>query len=115
MANAMHLMPELQGEELAYIQAHINNMTDDQAQAFINAYRVRRKNPQDVLIFAIIGLVVIPGLQRFILNQIGMGLLYLFTAGLCLIGSIIDLVNYQKLAFEYNRKVADEVKFGMRG
>jgi hypothetical protein len=38
-----------------------------------------------------------------------MGLLYLFTAGLCLIGSIIDLVNYKAKAFEYNQKVADEV------
>jgi hypothetical protein len=38
-----------------------------------------------------------------------MGLLYLFTGGLCLIGTIVDLVNYQSLAFDYNRKIADEV------
>ncbi|ELR68703.1 TM2 domain family protein [Fulvivirga imtechensis AK7] len=113
MANAMDLMPELHGEELAHVQALINNMDDAKAARFINAYRARRKNPQDVLIFAIIGLLVIPGLQRFILNQIGMGLLYFFTIGLCFIGSIIDLVNYQKLAFEYNQTVADDIKFSM--
>ena len=38
-----------------------------------------------------------------------MGILYLLTGGLCFIGTIIDLVNYQKMAFESNRKVADEV------
>jgi TM2 domain-containing membrane protein YozV len=43
------------------------------------------------------------------LGQIGMGLLYLFTAGLCFIGTIIDLVNYQRLAFEFNQQVANEV------
>ena len=38
-----------------------------------------------------------------------MGLLYLFTGGLCLIGTIVDLVNHQKLAFEHNQKMANEV------
>lgn len=113
MANAIDLMPELYGEELAYVQAIIASMDEEKARRFINAYRARRKNPQDILIFSIIGLLVIPGLQRFLLNQIGMGLLYIFTIGLCFIGSIIDLVNYQKLTFEYNQKIADEVRFSM--
>jgi TM2 domain-containing membrane protein YozV len=52
---------------------------------------------------------VIAGIQRFLVNQIGMGLLYLFTAGLCFVGTIVDLVNYQKLTFDYNRQIADEV------
>jgi hypothetical protein len=37
-----------------------------------------------------------------------MGLLYLFTVGLCFIGSIVDLVNHKDLAMEYNRKIAFE-------
>lgn len=37
-----------------------------------------------------------------------MGLLYLFTGGLCLIGTIIDLVNYKRLAFEYNSTIAQQ-------
>jgi hypothetical protein len=28
--------------------------------------------------------------------------LYLFTGGLCLIGTIVDLVNYKRLATDYN-------------
>lgn len=31
--------------------------------------------------------------------QIGMGLLYLFTAGLRLVGTIMDLVTHKRLAF----------------
>ena len=36
-------------------------------------------------------------------------ILYLLTLGLCYIGTIIDLVNYRKLAFEYNQEVAARV------
>jgi hypothetical protein len=35
--------------------------------------------------------------------------LYFLTAGLCLIGTIVDLVNHRKLAFEYNSTVAQQV------
>lgn len=113
MANAMNLMPELQGEELTYIQHIINNMDEEQARKYINVYRARRRNPQEILIFSLIGLLGIAGIQRFVLNQVGMGLLFFFTVGLCYIGTIIDVINYQKLAFEYNQKVADEVRLGM--
>jgi hypothetical protein len=34
--------------------------------------------------------------------------LYLFTGGLCLIGTIVDLVNHKSIAQEYNQKVAME-------
>lgn len=114
MANAMNLMPELQGEELIYIQAVVEKMDEEQARNFIGIYRARRKNPQEILIFSLIGLLGIAGIQRFVLNQAGMGVLFFFTFGLCYIGTIIDTINYQKLTFEYNQKVADEVRLGMR-
>jgi hypothetical protein len=37
-----------------------------------------------------------------------MGILYLFTLGFCLIGTIIDAINYRKLAWEFNKKAAIE-------
>ena len=114
MARAIELFPELQGMELDYIQGIVGPMNDDEAKNFLNIYRARRKRPEDILIFAIVGLFLIPGLQRFLLNQIGMGILFFFTFGLCFIGSIIDLVNYQKLTFEYNQRVADEVRFALQ-
>ena len=38
----------------------------------------------------------------------GMGILYFFTGGLCLIGTIVDLVNHKRLTFEYNQQMARE-------
>ena len=109
MARAIEQLPELEGKELNYIDSLFLNFDDEQAKVFSSAYRAQRKNPQDVLIFAIVGLLVIPGLQRFLIGHIGMGILYFFTIGLCFIGSIIDLVNHKDLAFEYNKKAADSL------
>jgi TM2 domain-containing membrane protein YozV len=109
MAKIIDVLPELTGEEMLYVQRVINEWDDEKARTYANVYRARRKDPQVVLVTALLGLVVVAGVHRFILGQIGMGLLYLFTAGLCFVGTIIDLVNYQKLAFEFNRQVADEV------
>ena len=67
-----------------------------------------------LILTALLGLIILAGVHRFIMGQIGMGLLYLFTAGLCLVGTIVDLVNYQKLAFEYNQKAANEVLIMVR-
>ncbi len=110
MINALNLLPELQGEELNYIQHVMKDMSNESANTFANVYRARRKNPQEILLFTIAGFLGIAGIQRIVLNQVGMGVLYFFTLGLCYIGTIIDLINYQKLTFEYNQKIADEVK-----
>jgi len=109
MARVIDVLPELAGEEMLYVQALLKDMDDDKARSFAGVYRSRRKDPQVILITALLGLVVVAGIHRFLMGQIGMGLLYLFTAGLCFIGTIIDLVNYQKLAFEHNQRIANEV------
>ncbi len=94
---------------MATVQAAIQDLTDEEAEAFAQIYRARRKDEQTILILCLLGLFVIPGIQRFFVDQIGMGILYLFTVGLCIIGSIVDLVNYRKLAEEYNIKIMREV------
>lgn len=109
MPNIFQLLPSLEGEEMSYVQSLINDMTDTQAQQFAMAYSARRKDPTTILILALVGFVGFAGLHRFMLNQIGMGILYFLTAGLCLIGTIVDLVNHRKLAFEYNSVVAQQV------
>lgn len=109
MPNIFQLLPSLEGEEMSYIQSVINDMTDTQAQQFAMAYSARRKDPTTILILALVGFVGFAGLHRFMLNQIGMGILYFLTAGLCVIGTIVDLVNHRKLAFEYNSTVAQQV------
>ena len=95
-------------EEIGFLQQATQGLNENQNKYFFMVYSGRRKSPQDMLIFCLLGLFVIPGLQRFIVGQIGMGILYLFTVGLCFVGSIIDLVNHRTLAFEFNKKVAYE-------
>ena len=114
MPHITHYMPELQEPETTYLQSLVGRMTHDQIQVFASAYRQRRKDPHTVLLTAIIGLVAIPGLQRFWLGQIGMGFLLLFTWGLLLIGSISDLVRYKTLALMYNQRVAQEIATNMQ-
>jgi TM2 domain-containing membrane protein YozV len=109
MPNVMQLMPSLEGDEMVFVQGLIKDLNDNQAQLFANMYLSRRKDPQLILLTCLLGFVVIAGVHRFLLGQIGMGLLFLFTAGLCFIGTIVDLVNYKKLAFEYNAKQAQQI------
>lgn len=115
MANILQLMPYLEGNEMIFVQGLIKDMSDNQAMLFANAYGARRKDPQTILLTTCLGFIVIAGIQRFLLGHIGMGLLYIFTGGLCLIGTIVDLVNYKKLTFEYNQKVAQEVAIMTKG
>ncbi len=108
MAEIYTFIPEAQGQEMMLLKEVTKDYTDDQLQSFTSIYRSRRRDPQMILLLTVLGFVVVAGLQRFMTGQIGMGLLYLFTAGLCFIGTIIDLINYQDLAFEYNRKMIME-------
>ena len=109
MANVVQFLPELDADEQVALQPMMGGMDDAKAQQFAFAYRARRKDPQVILLTTLLGFFVIAGVQRFLLGQIGMGLLYLFTGGLCLIGTILDLVNYKKLALEYNLKEAQQI------
>ncbi|MFY0685609.1 MAG: TM2 domain-containing protein [Cyclobacteriaceae bacterium] len=113
MNNRMYkLFPELANmdmQEMNYIQGLTKDMDDDTMETFAGIYRVQRKDQQTILILSLVGLLVIPGIQRFYLNQIGMGLLFLFTVGLCFIGSIIDLIKYKEMTLEYNVKIAQNI------
>ena len=109
MTRIYDYLPEIEGEEMVFIQNLTRDYTPEQMHNFANIYRSRRKDPQMILLLTLLGLVFIAGIQRFMLGQIGMGLLYVFTGGLCFIGTIVDIVNYKSLAFDYNRQVAAEV------
>jgi TM2 domain-containing membrane protein YozV len=108
MAEIYTFIPEAQGQELVMLQEITKDYNEEQMKSFVALYRSRRRDPQMILLTTILGFVVVAGIQRFIVGQIGMGLLYLFTFGLCFIGTIIDLINYQDLAFEYNRQMMME-------
>jgi len=101
-------LPGITPQEYSYLQTATNGLGEQQVRTFLMIYTGKRKNPSDMLLFCVIGLFLVPGLQRFIVGQIGMGILYLFTAGLCFIGSIIDLINHKELAFEHNQRMVFE-------
>ncbi|AFN74582.1 TM2 domain-containing protein [Melioribacter roseus P3M-2] len=109
MANVYELMPEIMGEEQIFVASIIKNFDDQKAQQFANVYRTRRRDPQTILLLTLVGFLGIAGIQRFITDRMGLGILYLLTGGICMIGTIIDLINYKKIAFEYNQKQAMEI------
>ncbi|MFS8082477.1 MAG: TM2 domain-containing protein [Ginsengibacter sp.] len=100
----LKLLYDITPEELYTINARTSGFSDNQINQFCVFYRSKRKDPQIILLLTLIGLVGVAGIQRFLLDQIGMGILYFLTAGLCLIGTIVDAVNYKSLAMEYNSK-----------
>lgn len=102
-------LPELEGDEALYVSKLMQSMDEDIASRFASVYRARRKDPQTILLTSVIGFFGVAGVQRFIIGQVGMGILYLLTGGLCVIGTIVDMINHKNLAFEYNREVAQEV------
>ena len=114
MANILELMPEIMGEEQMYISSLFKSMDDKQAMQFANVYRTRRRDPQTILLVTLAGFVGIAGIQRFITDQVGLGILYFLTGGICLIGTIIELVNHKNIAFEYNQKQANQIAMMIR-
>ena len=51
-----------------------------------------RKSKMVALILCVIGLFGIAGLHRMYVGKVGSGVLHLFTYGVCMIGTIIDLI-----------------------
>ena len=109
MTQLFQILPELEMQEMTYVQSIVKNFSESQLMNFANIYRNRRRDPQIILLTALIGFIGIAGVHRFLLNQVGMGILYVFTGGICFIGTIVDLINHRQLAFEYNTKIANEV------
>ena len=95
-------------EEYSYLKQVIAGMDTKQAQNFVMFYSGKRKDPQEILLFTLLGFLGLAGVQRFVTGQMGMGILYVFTVGLCFIGTILDIINHKSIALEYNRKTANE-------
>lgn len=105
-----YLIPSVEGEELLLLQSITADLNESELQNFIAVYNNRRRTKDQILISALIGFLGIAGIQRFLVGHIGMGFLYLFTGGLCCIGTIIDIVNHKQLCYEYNQKMARETR-----
>lgn len=106
--NLINMVPAIEGEELVYLQALTKELSEDQLVNFIAVYNGKRKKTDQILLGCVLGFIFVAGIQRFMVRQTGMGILYLLTGGLCFIGTIVDTVNHKKIAFEFNRSMAIE-------
>ena len=111
----MMMLSNLEIEESMFIQNLIKDMDEERQKTFALMYQNKRRDTTLILVTTIIGFFGFAGIQRFLTNQIGMGILYFFTGGLCFIGTIVDLVNHKSLVFEYNQKVALETLEVIKG
>ena len=108
-----YCLPELDERERWFIERLTTGMSETDIRQFAVAYRQGRKDPQLVLLMAVIGIVAVPGLHRFALGQVGLGFLYLLTYGLLLFGTITDIIRHKELAFTYNRQVARRIAINL--
>ena len=106
--NLINLVPAIEGEELIYLQSITRELPEEQLVNFIALYNGKRRKTDQVLLGCVLGFVCVGGIQRFMVGQNGMGILYLLTGGLCLIGTIVDTINHKRLTFEYNQQMARE-------
>ncbi len=104
----MSLLYDTTPEELIQIDALTKGFSNEQLQQFVMIYRTKRKDEQTILLCCLLGLVFFAGIHRFLMGQIGMGILYLFTGGLCFIGTIVDAINHKQLTLEFNQKMMGE-------
>ncbi|RYY62450.1 MAG: TM2 domain-containing protein [Chitinophagaceae bacterium] len=102
------MMPGLQPDELLTIRSVTRDYSEQELAHFYTLYAGKRKEPQQLLIMTLIGFLGIAGIQRFVVGETGMGILYLLTAGLCGIGTIIDLININSIASTFNQRMAVE-------
>ncbi|MCX6272938.1 MAG: TM2 domain-containing protein [Bacteroidetes bacterium] len=101
-------LPNLDPAEMAFLQQITKDMTEDQKRNFFMIYQSRRRDPQMILLLTLLGFVGVAGVHRMMMAEIGLGVVYLFTGGICMIGTIIDIFNHKKLALDYNQRMATE-------
>ncbi|WP_460759016.1 TM2 domain-containing protein [Niabella terrae] len=104
----LRMFPDMDYEEIASIINLTKDMNDQQRENFLMIYRGKRKDQQTLLILCLLGFVGVAGIHRLITGDIALGILYFFTAGLCFVGTIVDLINIKKLTLNHNQAMAYE-------
>lgn len=84
-------------QQLILIKERLANLSDDKANALMSA---TFKNPTTVLILSII--LGCYGIDRFVLGEVGLGVLKLITCGGCGIWAIIDWFIIRDKTRNYN-------------
>jgi TM2 domain-containing membrane protein YozV len=93
-------------------QMMMQDLTDQQKMLFTSQYESVKKDRGTVLILSV--LLGTAGVDRFMIGDLGMGLLKLFTAGLCGILWLIDIFTIRGRVDDLNRKNAYEIYQGIK-
>ena len=88
-------------------QMLIKDLTDQQKMLFSSQFQSVKKDRNMVLVLSV--LLGAWGVDRFMIGDIGMGLLKLFTLGLCGILWLIDIFTIRGKVDDFNRSKANEV------
>jgi TM2 domain-containing membrane protein YozV len=104
--NLIPLFSNLDAEESSSVKGILDGLDEGQQAQFAAVYLNKRRDASLILVCILGGFLGFAGLHRFITDRIGLGLLYFFTGGFLLIGTIIDLFRYKKIARKYNSKMA---------
>lgn len=108
------LFAHLDVEESFSVKQIIDSLDEGQQEQFANVYLGKRRDTTLIMICILAGFVGFNGLHRLITDRIGLGLVYFFTCGFLLIGTIIDLFRYKIIARTYNTKMAVETASWMK-
>ena len=87
-------------------------LTDQQKMLFSTQFDSVKKDPGTMLVLAI--LVGAFGVDRFMLGDMGMGILKMLTLGLCGILTVIDWFTVKDRTSEFNRKKAQEIAMAIK-
>jgi TM2 domain-containing membrane protein YozV len=106
--DVLYTLKGISQEEFSFLIKVMEGMSEDEGRKFIAFYSGKRQVPSEMLLFTLLGFIGVSGVQRFVVGQIGMGILYLITAGLCFVGTIVDAINYRSITLDYNQRAAFE-------
>lgn len=92
---------------IAEQQMMMKDLNDQQKMLFTSQFDSAKKDRNMILILSV--LFGTWGIDRFLIGDIGMGILKLLTVGLCGILWLVDLFLIRGRVDEYNRKKATEI------
>lgn len=93
-------------------QMMMQDLSDQQKMLFTSQYESVKKDRGTVLILSV--LLGTLGVDRFMIGDVGMGMLKLFTFGLCGILWLIDIFTIRGKVDDLNRKNANEIYQGIK-
>lgn len=101
-------LPNVEAEEVAFLEQITNKISEEEKTQFYFLYASRRRNPIHTLLATLCGFVGFAGVQRFLVGNVVLGVLYFITGGFLFVGTIWDLLSYKRLTANYNNQTAYE-------